>query len=202
MKKSFLLLSTLVIPATVFIFLKFFGTNTFEVPYLFEEGIPDCPNSTSPHRVPDFEYIGETEKNMTSKAFDGFMIYAVLNGSDLEKNKELLVELVRIQDAFFEVGAPDFFLLINGNKDRVQELKQLCIESGLGKENSTLAIMANNKLMDFLKCGIALSNEKTTDFSNLVLVDPDRRIRGIYHSNDVEQTDQLILELKILRQKF
>jgi len=202
MKKSFFLLATLVIPATVFIFLKFFGTNTFEVHYLFEEGIPDCPNSSSPHRVPDFEYIGETEKIMTSKTCDGFMIYAVLNGSDLEENMELLVELVRIQDAFFEVGAPDFFLFVNGNKDRIQELRQLCIESGLGKENTTIAFMENDKLMDFLKCGIALSDEETMDFENLVLIDPDRRIRGIYHSNDVEQTDQLILELKILRQKF
>ena len=54
-------------------------------------------------------------------------------------------------------------------------------------------------MMNFLKCGIALISEPEERPDNLVLVDREGRIRGIYDYGDADETDRLILELKILK---
>ena len=202
MKKFIFLLFVLVIPASIFVFLKYFGTNTFEVPYLFEEGIPDCQNSSSPHRVSDVYYIGETENQLDSDQLQEFIVYGVFDVSKPEQNKELIVELVRIQDAFFEIGAPYFILFIKGNPDQRSVVESLCKETGLSQKGSSIVYVEYSQLYDFLKCEIALIDEDSEEFTNLVLADPDKRIRGIYNSLDNKQTDQLILELKILKKQF
>jgi len=201
MKKSILLIFTLAIPASVFLFLKYFGGNTFEIPCLFDDGIPNCHNSSSPHIVPDFEYIGEKEKKFNSNRLEGFLIYGVLDALKPKHNRKLIVELVRIQDAFFEIGTPYFLIFINGNPDQRREMESLCNDMGLSGQSSCVAYAEHGQLTDFLKCGIALIDEGSDGFTNLVLIDPGKRIRGIYDGLDVEETDRLILELKILKEQ-
>ena len=199
MKKTIFFILTLAIPVSIFLFLKIFGTNTFEVPYLFVKGIPDCSNSSDSHTVPELNFIGETEKNLHTSQLDGFMIYGVLDADKPDSNKEMIVELIRIQDAFYEVEAPYLLIFVKGDSHGRIVMESQCKEMGLSLENSTIAFMKNEELLDFLKCGIALIDENTEGFTNLVLVDPEKRIRGIYNGLDVEQTDQLILELRILK---
>lgn len=202
MKKTVFLILTLAIPVSIFLFLKFFGTNTFEVPILFVEGIPNCANSKGLHTIPEFEYIGETEKKHSSKELSGFIIFGVLNGESLEENRDKIVELIRIQDAFYEIGPPGFLLFKKGEKILIPDLIALSSEMGLEHNFSNIVFMPEDQLMDYLQCGIALIDENNKDFDNLVLVDPKRQIRGIYYSKDNEQTDKLILELKILKQQM
>lgn len=199
MKKSIFLVLTLAIPVSIFLFLKFFGSNTFEVPVLFEHGIPGCSSTNSPHKVPEFEYIGETEKNLNSKMLDGFLVFGILSG-DVEDSRKRVNELIRIQDAFYEVGSPRFVLLINGETIGYESIKELATEHGLQNTNYTIANMPNDSLVDFCRCGLAIADDKNIELDNLVLVDPERNIRGIYNLFELEQTDQLILELKILKQ--
>lgn len=202
MKKTVFLILTLAIPVSIFLFLKFFGTNTFEVPILFVEGIPNCANSKGLHIIPEFEYIGETEKNHSSKELKGFIIFGVLNGESLEENRDKIVELIRIQDAFYEIGPPNFLLFKKGEKILIPDLIALSSEMGLEHNFSNIVFIPEDQLIDYLQCGIALIDENNKDFDNLVLVDPKRQIRGIYYSKDIEQTDKLILELKILKQQM
>ena len=201
MKKIIFLVLTLVIPASIFLFLKLFGSNTFEVAVLFEEGIPDCVGAQTPHTVRSFEFIGETEKNINSEEIEGFLVFGVLDGINIENNNKKLIELVRIQDAFYEIGTPNFILFIRGDLASMNSLKKQCTEAGLDAKTRDIAFVPNDQLMDFLQCGIALTDEKNRDFNNLVMMDANRNIRGIYDYSDLEQTDQLILELKILKQK-
>jgi len=202
MKKTIFLLLTLAIPVSIFLFLKFFGTNTFEVPCLFDEGIPDCVDSSSPHIVPVVEYIGGEAKNLISSDLNGFLVFGVLYGTDLENNEDKMRELVRIQDAFYEVGSPHFVLFPHEELGDIRGLMELCTEYGMEQKNYSLVNLKEEKLMEFLRCGIALIDNVNSEFDNLVLVDPEKRIRGIYNSKDIEQTDKLILELKILKQNM
>ena len=201
MKKSIFLVLTLAIPVSIFLFLKLFGTNTFDVPVLFEEGIPDCTSFQIPHAVPDFEFIGETEKNIKSEEIEGFLVFGVLDGINIENNNKKLIELVRVQDAFYEIGAPSFILFIHGKLASMSGLVKQCEEAGLDAKTRNIAFIPDDQLMDFFQCGIALTDEENRDFNNLVMVDTDGKIRGVYDYLDMEQTDQLILELKILKQK-
>lgn len=201
MKKSIFLLLTLAIPVSIFLFLKLFGTNKFDVPVLFEEGIPDCVGSQIPHAVPDIEFIGETEKNIRLEEIEGFLVFGVLDGINLKNNNKKLIELVRIQDAFYEIGAPNFILFVHGEIASMSDLIKQCTEAGLDAETRNIAFIPDDQLINFLQCGIALTDEENGDFNNLVMVDTDGKIRGVYDYLDMEQSDQLILELKILKKK-
>ena len=199
MKKTVFLILTLAIPVSIFLFLKIFGTNTFEVPHLFADGIPHCPTASDIHQVPDIDYIGETEKSFNSDQLGEFVIYGVLDVNTPDQNKELIIELIRIQDAFYEIGAPYLLIFAKGDSHHRIVMESQCKEMGLDLGNSGIAYMENRLLLDFLKCGIALIDEDSENLTNLVLVDPEKRIRGIYNGLEVEQTDKLIVELKILK---
>lgn len=201
MKKLSFLIFTLAIPVTVFLFLKYFGNNTFEVPILFESGIPNCQDSSGPHRVPDFKYIRGTEMQQTSGQHSGFCVYGVLDTSGEEQLKESIVQLIRIQDAFFETGSPHFALFIRGDPERKNDLEALCRDMGLLQENASYYYPEEHNLYDFIKCGIAMVQYESDPLTKFVLVDPEKRIRGIYNYLDVKETDRLILELKILKKQ-
>ena len=199
MKKTFFLVLTLAIPVSIFLFLKFFGSNTFEVPVLFEHGIPGCTSISSPHVVPEFEYMSETEKTLSSKMLDGFLVFGIING-DIEDSRNRIIELIRIQDAFYEVGSPRFVLLTHGETIDPDSIQELTNEHGLQNMNYLIANMPGDALKDFCRCGLSMVDDNFEGVDNLVLVDPKRNIRGIYNLFEMEQTDQLILELKILMQ--
>jgi hypothetical protein len=195
MKKSIFLVLTLAIPVAIFLFLKIFGDNEFEVPVLFGQGIPDCPAAGIPHEVPVIQFT-EVEEVLNSR----FLIYGALDGNDSMKLDELIIQLVRIQDAFYETGSP-VFVLITEPKSRMDPLQTSMEKAGFLKENFYLAYLDHDRLKDFLRCGLGLTGHGNELLWNLVLVDDQRRIRGIYSGLDSEQTEQLILELKILRKK-
>ena len=200
MKKTIFLILTLAIPVSIFLFLKIFGTNEFEVPFLFEKGVPGCPNDSIPHKVPDIEYIGETEKQFNSSRFTNFMVYGIFDADNPEQNRNQIVELIRIQDAFYEIGAPGFVMLVQGEPYQRLILESQCKTMGFDMQKSSIAYLEKSVLDDFVNCGLGLQTQdaKSTEF---VLVDPQKNVRGIYNSAEVEQTDRLILELKILKKE-
>jgi len=199
MKKLILLIFTLIIPASVFIFLKYFGTNTFEVPHLFENGIPGCSSSRSPHIVSDFAIIDSLQKSKTYQESE-YIVFAVLDGKDIGQLRKLITQLIRIQDAFFEIEPPYFALLIKENLTDTLNLELIGDNMGMLKNNVRYFHPDDTLLYEFLKCQLAVIQNTTDDLTNVALVDGKKTIRGIYKGLDRQEIDKLILELKILRQ--
>lgn len=190
---------TLAIPVGIFLFLKIFGNNEYDVPYLFETGIPGCNETEKTHQVPDI-----TLKNAdgdTSALYDlnGYLVFGYMDMSDRISTEKKMVELVRIQDAFFETNPPKFVLLTDSTSQL--PLQTLASTMGMAKGNCMVARLNGVRADDFLTCGIALTSPQDHQPHNLVLVDPAHHIMGIYNALEVEKTDLLILELKILLSK-
>jgi protein SCO1/2 len=196
MKKLLFLVLTLAIPVSIFLFLKYFGSNEFEVPLLFENGIDGCPQSRSPHVVPH-PHSATLEPNNPRERPARFLVYCQLNEDDKHLS-ERIIQLIRIQDAFYEVGSPMFIVLTNETSIGTTISGKLA-ETGMLKENVLLQPLRNIAMQDFLQCGLGLIGEKDKD--KLVLVDRNGHIRGIYDGLKMEQTELLILELKILKQE-
>jgi len=182
---------------SIFLFLKIFGDNEFEVPVLFEEGIPDCAGSGQPHKVPS-ETLLVPDNQFKSQTNGAFLIIGALDLDKRDEFNEQLIQLVRIQDAFYEIGSPTFVLL-DAERGNSTEVKNRLKETGMSENNYQLFSWDQNRLDNFVKCGLGL--DPTEAYSKLVLVDPEKRIRGIYGALETEQTEQLILELKILRKQ-
>lgn len=199
MKKGIFLILTLAIPVAIFLFLKIFGSNEFEVPILFESGIPGCVDSQRPHLIPEFEGSNESGQILNSRDLNDFMVFCAFD-NEQELNTKKIIELIRIQDAFYEVGSPYFILLAEFSPDQEDALGDLAANSELESNNFSWLWKEADAFQDFLKCGIALKSDNSKKINNLVLVDTEKKIRGIYDAFDLKQTDQLILELKILKQ--
>jgi len=200
MKKSVFLVFTLAIPVSIFLFLKFFGSNSFEVPIMFQDGIPNCQETNTPHRVHNVNCIDDEDMPSQISIEDKFLVFGVIKDERSESDRKKLIELVRIQDAFYEIGAPLFVIFYEGSVDQRTDLEKYFIELGMQEENFQIIRPDPASYMGFLRCGIALIDNEDNSFDNLVLVDTERNIRGVYKSLELEQTDLLILELKILKE--
>ncbi len=199
MKKIIFLILTLAIPVSIFLFLKFFGDNEFLVPVLFVEGIPDCAKPASVHLVPQIQLTDQNGLSIRGGEFNNFVIYGVLENEQLSL-AEMAVQMVRIQDAFYEIGEPTF-VLISTDRALLQQATASMIDVGMKSEYFHMCHLQQESFRSFHKCGLGLGDPSDTESGKLVLVDAAQRIRGIYDLLDREQTEQLILELKILKKQ-
>jgi protein SCO1/2 len=197
MKKFIFLILTLAIPVSIFLFLKIFGNNEFEVPVLFEDGLPECGDSGQPHRITPLKFMSSSGATIDTQDMDGFLIFCVFEVADTARLDEYIIQLVRIQDAFYEIGSPTFVLL-SEEKGLMSGIITKTKDIGLQAKHYQLGYLGKSEFSDFFKCGLGLTSAGS---ANLVVADPERRIRGLYDVMDLEQTEQLILELKILRKQ-
>lgn len=157
--KRVILIVTLLVPAGIFIFLKYFGKNEFSIPVYFETGVPNPPNGCT--RIFDAPFLVSDS-----------ILYAMgwKNGTVLivaDSSRTVTIALQRLEEVFLE----------------------------------EVQIMIPSSEMDsidlFYDCEVLLQKPW-----NIVLVDNQRRIRGYYDLKHRDETDRLIVELKILLKKY
>ncbi len=158
-RKNILLSVALLLPVAVFVFLKFFGKNKFDIPVFHQDRIEitgDCnQNYSVPYRVP----------------------VEILSGLNCV------------------IGDPSVIVfsdLVGESKSRLEkeiEAKKLNLIVAKG-------LVPEEELRN-LSCVFILPPE-----TNAVLVDGEQRIRGYYKLNDRDETDRLLVELKILFNEY
>jgi hypothetical protein len=105
MKKSWFLLIALVLPVSIFFFLKFYGKNNFDLPLLIQHNTEwpiDCPQ---PEKFPF-----EANLKMNNPRKQQLLIFDTLS---LESNKRLPVEIDSAYTAIIQLkdrNSPDEFL--------------------------------------------------------------------------------------------
>lgn len=160
--KLILLILALALPVLIFVFLKFFGKNEFNVEPLFAEGPPSvsgCPES------PAGQYYLPTELLIGSGWSTTDSLTLILVGSDPKRNA-------------FEDRLRENFT--------VTEMKITSI-SGISADS----------LQQIRTCYFFMNEPY-----NLLLVDKQRRIRGIYQAENREEIDRLLVEAKIILKKY
>ncbi len=186
--KSLLLLVLLVLPASIFIFLKSFGRNEFVVPIYYEQGVGDtltndCGRSSEvPYRV------------FTKPATQvRFKVYHFEKAETANLNFRL-EELERVQDVFAEDDAVLLFSFLNSPSITARAFQQF--DDRINFDPSFWSIRPVDSLSYnvFKNCELVMNDQD----DRVVLVDKEERIRGYFDITDREETDRLILELKIL----
>lgn len=181
---------TLAIPVAVFLFLKIFGENEYEIPVYFEHGIEGCGDLSEPHNV---------KLDSLNISLKSPCVFGMLDTSLNESNQAFVTELIRIQDAFYGRVEPQFILLTNSQSKETQNtLMDFTKENGLNPSSAVILNFTTSEMQDFMECGLGQGMPGGGQSTDLALVDAEGKIRGFYDRNDKEQTDRLILELKIL----
>jgi len=188
-KKAVFLFLLIGLPAVIFIFLKIFGRNEFTIPVYYEQGLTDSLPTSCLDRTPQ-QYLVKNENVPTT----GLKVihFERLDGPVL---KTRLEALERVQDVFYDDSSISLTTYLNGSsidkKDITDYDKRIQFLDQFWKINQ----LDSTNWADLKYCTMAMSNLD----NRVVLVDEENKIRGYYNILEREETDRLILELRILK---
>lgn len=210
--QGFVLVCILLLPVLIFLFLKGFGNNEYDLPIFFQKGVDnpfkECPvTDSTQHYIPDFTFINQEGKPIGRSQMEGKITVVDFFFTSCPSICPVMSkELSRVNDMFREEPRAQLISIsIDPEFDTPQVLKQYADEHEAiaGKWH----FLSGPKLETFqlARCGFVLpaldGNGVPDDFvhsDKFILIDAEGRIRGYYSGTTREQVDLLILEMKIL----
>jgi protein SCO1 len=207
--KDGILILLLVIPASVFIFLKTFGENTFSLPYYLpvvdEKGdVLFSKGDTVFYTVPNLEF-SNTSDNKRNLYDSGSKINVLTFHSFIcdSLNPDFIVNLGRLNETFkgdkvmslFSVYSLDSSESIRNKSDlNLSYVNWLNVNL-----NSKVFSDLNNRIDPVLKNKSLLDNcVNYLEKNNVVLLDSHYKVRGLYNGFDINEIERLRLEIKVL----
>ncbi len=173
LKKVLFLIAALIIPSLVYVFLRGFGNNKFEIPVYYSEGIKieGCSSDVDKAHLVNFE----------NYELEGAQLFYFPQWVD---NEAFYQQCKRIQKKPYHVS--------------FTAIADTTLQSKLG---NTLVVSDEAHLYNIANCSLVLGQEiaiTSPMYNKLVLVDAQKRIRGYYDGADLEDMDRLDIELDIL----
>ena len=178
--KLLVLILALALPVGIFLFLKFFGKNEFEVKPLFTDVFPsnlpsDCGFQLAiPYVIPDTilsRLAWNSSDSLTLFSFNPEIAKPLYLDRLLLNNKPHLLRVVLIQGSTMKP-----------------------VEEGKGIKSAVLA----DPVLAYSKNCFLFINEP----NDLILVDQKGRIRGYYQLSNREEFDRLIMEISIILKQY
>ena len=174
-QKVIIIISVLLAPIFVFLFLKQFGTNKFELPVYYPDGNPvtECKDRGQQHK---------------------------LSPEILSKNKIVLPVLIYVSSA----QKNEFYSDLNNvlMKYPGVNLRVLIFSGGEVYQKGSQELSFDSlAFLDFINCELILGEDhqlKKPIVNKYVLIDSERNIRGYYDCSDLDDIERLDVELDIL----
>ncbi|TLU98109.1 hypothetical protein [Dyadobacter luticola] len=192
--KAGLLIVTLVIPALIFVFLKFFAKNHYDLPYfnpeLDAQGKVVIENGDTLFRKVNMVCPSLGQIDLRNK----LTLISSLSGECDADCQTFVTQLQRINSLTHEIPELQILTLTDTLK-KVAELPD-----GMGGGKWSLIRSSENAIDNCLKMSpmsVETSNELDKKWQ-LMLIDRQGFVRGYYNGKDVKDTDRLIAEIKIL----
>lgn len=210
--QGFVLVCILMIPVLIFLFLKGFGKNEYDLPIFFQNGVDnpfqECPSSdSSQHYIPEFRFTNQEGKLIGRKEMEGkITIVDFFFTSCPSICPVMSKEMERVNDHFR--GEPNVQILsisIDPTYDTPQILKAYAEEHHAIPGKWHFLSGSKEETFQLARCGFVLpaldGNGVPDDFvhsDKFILIDDQGRIRGYYSGTTREEVDLLMLETKIL----
>ena len=190
-KKLLILAVTLSFPVILYLFLRSFGQNTYDLPIFFEKFGENCEQ----------EIYGFNEGDsilLTSLMTHDFNL--LIFPSDKRDNLALKNELSRIVQNF--EGAIDLGMLTVSYTDFQLSIPDFTIDNVvIGKDGFDQLVNCELKLPNHSFKGVHPTEEVWETNEILVLIDKEGNIRGYYNGFETKEVDRLILEINVLLSK-
>ncbi|MGY6744737.1 MAG: SCO family protein [Cecembia sp.] len=210
--QGLVLVCILMIPVLIIVFLKTFGTNHYDIPILFEDGVEnpfgECDvNETGQHFIPDFELISQQGLPLGRKDMEGkITIVDFFFTSCPSICPVMSTEMERVDDAFRNREDVQIFSIsIDPEYDTPEVLSDYAVRHNATPGKWHFLTGDKEAIYNLARCGFILPTidgyGEPDDFvhsDKFVLVDEYGRIRGYYSGTNRDDVDLLILETKIL----
>ncbi len=210
-KKIIILLFLLTFPSIFYVLLSTGKVAHFiNLPYFGEKIAGKTRKDTIYHSVPAFEFVNEDGKKISDKTLDG-KIYVANYFSTTDNSivsKKIIAELLRVQEKD-SAWASNILQLVsfsyNPETDSVGALKAYSNMVHADNKMWNFVTGDKNKLMDLAKNGFLLNILKGTKIATdtihteqLVLIDKQKHIRGIYDGGNIKEINNLLDDIKML----
>ncbi len=225
-RKAGILLATLLVPALLYLFLRFGTKNHYVLPRYLPKidsarSEPLMGNVTQPdgrvivdtifNRIPPFRLIDQDNKVVTESVVKGKIYVAdfffTRCGTICPK---IASQLTRVQDIFRNNPAIVFLShTVDPEHDRPEQLKAYARKYEAipgkwyfltGSKADIYELALRGYYLPIMDAGVkdGKPDETFIHSEKLVLVDKDGIVRGFYDGTDKEDVDRLVLELRVL----
>ncbi len=196
-------MSTLVVPVLIFLFLKGFTTNHFDLPYFVPQTEPGTQKvlvkggDTLFYQLPDFTMHATDGKGFSSQqlARKTLVISTLpaLCGDTCQKIRDHLARVAALHEAY-----PDLLILTLVNAAEGQPVSEAVKAPAWQVLNVPDSLYAGY-VNDIFRLNQKIGEEQTIlPHNQLELLDHDGFIRGYYNALDPEEIERLMVEIKIL----
>jgi hypothetical protein len=187
MKKSLLLFAALLLPVLIYLFLKSFGKNEFEVPVLYADTIhTSVPCYGQSYQLP----YQVSDSVLRTFQWDSTSLFTVLvfENDSKDDQHERAIQINRVITEF--KNEPVGIIHVLGTQTNVV--------SGSSDKVIQRVLMTDTSFQKIRNCVFLLNTGQ-----DAVVIDKDRRIRGQYTLTKREDADRMIMEeLNILLKRY
>lgn len=210
--QGFVLACILLVPILIFLFLKGFGTNTFDLPVFFEKGVDnpfqECPITDSvQHYIPDFNLTNQDGRSVGREKMNGkITIVDFFFTSCPSICPQMSLEMERVNDMFREEDEVQIMSFsIDPEYDTPDILNDYAAEHKAVAGKWDFLTGDKSAIYQLARCGFVIPTldglgipDDFVHSDKFILVDQLGRIRGFYSGTSRDDVDLLILETKIL----
>ncbi|WP_025604024.1 SCO family protein [Pontibacter actiniarum] len=201
-------------PILIFIFINIFGTHHFSLQTLYPmlddsgEVVYDAAGDTVYQRVPYFKLTSQQNQEVTQTDLDSSLYIANFFTTACQDScQEVFSELVRVQEKFANI--PELKIVsfsVNPSEDSVQALQRFAAQYGIKPAKWLLLTGDSAKIHTLAEQGfhqpVEVVDGEPQFNQRLVLVDKDKKIRGVYQGADQLEVDRLVLEINVLLDEY
>ncbi len=210
--KGLVLVCILLIPVLVFVFLRSFGNNTYDIPILFEKGVEnpffECPIAdTTQHYIPDFTFVNQEGDSVGRADMEGKITIVDFFFTSCPSICPIMSdEMERVNDMFRDEEKVQILSIsIDPEFDTPEVLKEYADKHKAQAGKWDFLSGGKEETYQLAKCGFILpaldGMGVPDDFvhsDKFILVDELGRIRGYYSGTNRDDVDLLMLEAKVL----
>ncbi|WP_377242235.1 hypothetical protein [Persicitalea jodogahamensis] len=198
---------TLVFPVLIYLFLKVFTTNHYDLPYFVplrdvaNNAIVQSNGDTTFYQIQDFSLKTADGSTISTASLQGkTIVISTVSSPCADTCKEVLSQLARVQS--LHQAYPAFFVLTLVSEDNPQLISSIK-ESREVEEAWKIATVPDSAFSLILQDVFRLSEkvpglQTISPQARLSLVDDAGFIRGFYDTTDPEEVDRLMAEIRIL----
>ncbi len=210
--QGLVLVCVLMVPVLVIVFLKSFGTNHYDIPILYEDGVEnpfqECDVvEVGQHYIPEFTFTTQNNQQMGRSEMEGkITIVDFFFTSCPSICPVMSTEMERVDDAFRnEDDVQIYSISIDPEYDTPEVLAEYAQRHNANPDKWHFLTGDKSNIYELARCGFILPTldgygdpEEFIHSDKFVLVDELGRIRGYYSGTNRDEVDRLILEAKIL----
>ena len=210
--QGMVLVCILLVPVLIFLFLKGFGSNSYDIPIFYEKGVDnpfkECPVSdTTQHYIPEFTFTNQEGDKVGRADMEGkITIVDFFFTSCPSICPKMSAEMERVNDMFRDEDKIQIMSIsIDPTYDTPEILQEYAEKHKAVAGKWNFLTGGVQETYDLAKCGFIIPTVDgmgvPDDFvhsDKFMLIDELGRIRGYYSGTSREDVDLLMLETKVL----